>query len=658
MRRVSISPSKEALLSALAMVWLVVSSPLHAQKVGQERLDSLRGVLAAATDGRDLVDAMNDLSKYGGLLIGELDTALHYATAAKNLAEKTGYRKGLGDAHHNLGYYNNSAGHYDAALDEYGKALSIYLDIGHEQGAARTYNTLGNVNADIGNLPEALTNYFTALKLFEKLGDRRGIGNAYNNRGLIYAQQGQFDDALNSYTEALRVYEETGFDHGVGNTCTNIGNLYLNINDLDEALRNYRKSLEINERTGNKTGVAMLYSNMALIEQDRGDHEAAMKNLQAALKLFEAMGHGPGMANSYGALGSLQLAQGNATEGRRWLTKALAAAKDMGDHAMIRSSYRDLAKADSALSDFRNAFLHYKLYVLYRDSLINEENTRKTVQLQMQYEFDKKEAESLAEQDKKDALTRAEIRKQKVIRNSVGAVMLIVVAFSAVVYRQRNKIGREKRRSEELLLNILPEAVAEELKAKGEAEARMIDQVTVLFSDFKGFTVVSEQISARELVKDLNECFSAFDRIMEKHGMEKIKTIGDAYMAAGGLPTPNGTHASDAIKAAMEMRDFIEAGKAAKIAQGLPYFEIRIGIHTGPVVAGIVGVKKFQYDIWGDTVNTASRMESSGEAGMINVSAATHELVKDKFIFTHRGKVVAKGKGELDMYFVDGPMAA
>jgi adenylate cyclase len=216
------------------------------------------------------------------------------------------------------------------------------------------------------------------------------------------------------------------------------------------------------------------------------------------------------------------------------------------------------------------------------------------------------------------------------------------------------ELGIEKQRSDELLLNILPSEIADELKKKGTAEAKLVEQVTVLFTDFKGFTEASEKLSPEELVAEINECFSAFDYIMQKHGVEKIKTIGDAYMAVGGLPSQNSSHATDTVNAAIEIQQFMEKLKKEKAAEGKASFEIRIGIHSGSVVAGIVGVKKFQYDIWGDTVNTASRMESSGEVGRINISGSTYELVKTKFDCSHRGKIAAKGKGEIDMYFVNG----
>ncbi|MDP2176570.1 MAG: adenylate/guanylate cyclase domain-containing protein [Bacteroidota bacterium] len=212
----------------------------------------------------------------------------------------------------------------------------------------------------------------------------------------------------------------------------------------------------------------------------------------------------------------------------------------------------------------------------------------------------------------------------------------------------------EKRNADQLLLNILPVDVAEELKSKGHSEAKQYEKVTVLFTDFLGFTQVSEQLSPEELVNDLNLCFSTFDEITQKHGIEKIKTIGDAYMAAGGLPTPNSTNAKDVVLAALEICNFIEEGKAQKIANNKPYFEVRVGVNTGPLVAGIIGIKKFQYDIWGDTVNTAARLETSCMPGKVNISQSTYELLKDDpdFVFEHRGKINAKGKGEVEMWFV------
>ncbi|MCS6833314.1 MAG: adenylate/guanylate cyclase domain-containing protein, partial [Flammeovirgaceae bacterium] len=249
-----------------------------------------------------------------------------------------------------------------------------------------------------------------------------------------------------------------------------------------------------------------------------------------------------------------------------------------------------------------------------------------------------------------------------VLLTSVSAIFFLVLSVGA--YFAKNKISKqkkliqlEKEKSESLLLNILPQPVAEELKKNGSVKPQYYASATVIFTDFKGFTNIAEQLSPTELVKELDICFKAFDEIVEKYHVERIKTIGDAYMCVGGVPIPNDTHPKDCVEAALEMLAFIEKLKTEKQAKNKPFFEIRIGIHTGKLVAGVIGTKKFAYDVWGDTVNIAARMEQSGEAGRINISKATYEKVKKYFDCEHRGKIAAKNKGEIDMYFVLGKKA-
>jgi class 3 adenylate cyclase len=216
------------------------------------------------------------------------------------------------------------------------------------------------------------------------------------------------------------------------------------------------------------------------------------------------------------------------------------------------------------------------------------------------------------------------------------------------IRQQKIIIEKEKEQSERLLLNILPLKVAEELKNTGRAKPRRYENVTILFTDFQGFTELVTSISEITLEQELNDIFSNFDDIMDDEGIEKIKTIGDSYLAAGGLPEETHDHAQKCISAAKRMIDFLDQ----RNAQNTINWKMRIGIHSGPIVAGVVGKKKFAYDLFGDTINTASRIETSGEPGRINISASTYELIKDEIICIPRGKIPAKGKGVIDMYFV------
>lgn len=215
-----------------------------------------------------------------------------------------------------------------------------------------------------------------------------------------------------------------------------------------------------------------------------------------------------------------------------------------------------------------------------------------------------------------------------------------------------SKLDTEKNKSDELLLNILPKNIAEELKNKGKTEPRFHEMVSVMFTDFINFTKLSEQFGTNELVNEIDYVFKNFDNILLAHGIEKIKTIGDAYMCVAGLNgEPN--HALQMASAAKEIRKFMLEYAIQRKKENKKYFEARIGIHSGNVVSGVVGKSKFAFDIWGDTVNTASRMETTSEGNKINISGATYQLIKDNVSCEHRGKIEAKNKGEIDMYFIN-----
>jgi len=223
-----------------------------------------------------------------------------------------------------------------------------------------------------------------------------------------------------------------------------------------------------------------------------------------------------------------------------------------------------------------------------------------------------------------------------------------------IINKRTEDLIIEKEKTEKLLANVLPKNTASEIMEKGKATKIKYNFVTVLFSDIQGFTQIAEETNPEVLIDELDKFFFYFDSVVEKLGIEKIKTIGDAYMCAGGIPEKNRTNPVEVILAALEMQVYMSKLKETSEVEGMKFWDIRIGIHTGPVVAGVVGQKKLSYDIWGDTVNTASRMESSGEAGKINISGTTYEFAKDFFICEHRGKMPVKYKGELDMYFVNG----
>ena len=278
-----------------------------------------------------------------------------------------------------------------------------------------------------------------------------------------------------------------------------------------------------------------------------------------------------------------------------------------------------------------------------------------------------KARQAAEEQRRKQQTVEAELtaRKERATRVWTAALAGLVLVMSVLYYfRQRANrrtrgelaeknamIEEKRRRSEQLLLNILPKAVASELTITNKVTARRYEHATIMFVDFVNFTRAAEQLEPEMLVKELDFCFSRFDTIIGRYRIEKIKTVGDAYICASGLSDHN-EHPADMIRAALGIQEFLHKLKAERAATGRAYFEARVGIHFGPVVAGVVGVKKFAYDIWGDTVNTAARLEEACEPGRVNASGTVQALAQNEFQWEYRGKIATKNKVGLDMYYV------
>lgn len=323
------------------------------------------------------------------------------------------------------------------------------------------------------------------------------------------------------------------------------------------------------------------------------------------------------------------------------------------------------------IGDYENAYLSIYNALVLNDSLLNQEKILAVAEMREKFEAEKKNNEIQGlKLEKLEAETRFQTNRNRLL---VGLFLLVSLAgFLATRYYVSNKhrnileqknleLSIAHQRSDQLLLNILPEEVATELKQKGQAEAKVYDMATILFTDFIDFTKGVAKLSSEQLLEELNFYFRAFDEIIERYQVEKIKTIGDSYMAVGGLPTPFDDSVKYTVLAALEMQVVVKKRNDHLGGEGIPSFEMRIGVNTGPIVAGIVGVKKFQYDVWGDAVNTASRLENTSEAGRVNISQTTYDLIVDcedeqtgkpLFKFESRGKIAAKGKGEIAMYFV------
>ncbi|MBC7885672.1 MAG: tetratricopeptide repeat-containing sensor histidine kinase, partial [Saprospiraceae bacterium] len=375
--------------------------------------------------------AVNILAKLSQSYWGnDAGKAMDYAEQTLALSEQIGYKKGKGSAYNSMGVINHIKGDYIQAFDFFKKTLLINQEIGNKKGIANSYMNIGNTYMYLGNYPEALKNFITALKIKEEIGDKQGIAGSYVNIGIIYKHQANYPEALKNFFGSLKIFQEIGDQKGISGGYNNIGVIYYDQGNYPEALKNYFASLKIYEAIGDKHGSAVTYNNIGGVYYKQGNYPEALKYQFSALKLAEEIGANRDIASANNDIGNVYIKQKKYNDAAQHLTKSLVLSREISNLEGIKSGYKSLTALDSTQQNFKQALEHYKLYITYRDSLVNEENTVKITQQQMQYAFDIKETELKFQHQ----LTDEQLAKQQFInKQRLQLYLLGLIAFLGII---------------------------------------------------------------------------------------------------------------------------------------------------------------------------------------------------------------------------------
>ena len=527
------------------------------------------------------------------------------------------------------------------------------------------YLQMGNAYSLKGDLTKALDNYFKASKIAIDNNLTEHKGNIKVAIADAYSIMGDSKNAVSFYRNGIVLIkqilqQETANVNDTIDLASaelNLGDEYFKQKKLDSAYYFFNESSKAFKAADYPIGEAYSLGNVGLVLKEKGDFDIAKIDLNKAIEILTEYEDFNPICEYLNALSDISIQEGNNKKALEYANKSLKLAKEYGFKDQISNGYLKLYSLYKKRRSYKNALNLYEKHITYRDSVNSVEKALETADIAASNKLAIADEKAKAELAIADEKTKAEIEKGKTQRLMLigGAIALLIIGFSTVkLFRSNKIIAKEKKRSDGLLKNILPDETAEELKENGSVKAKRFESVSVLFTDFKGFTQFSENLTPEELVKSIDYYFSKFDEIIEKYGLEKIKTVGDAYMCASGLPFPKEDHAYKLTLAALDIVRFVNR-TMNNAANDKPKLAIRVGINSGSVVAGVVGTKKFAYDIWGDAVNVASRMESSGGVGKVNISEDTFNLIKDRkdLYFEARGAIEAKGKGKINMYFVE-----
>jgi len=687
--------------------WLpVLFSLLFWASARAQTADSLAALLKIAPVDTHRVTLLTDYA--WEINESETDLAEAKLKEAIDLAQKLGFKQGEATAWNGLGVLEEIRGNYRKSIEHYEKALALRRQTGDKRGEAGIHTNLGNAYESLGELPTAISQHRESLAIYESIRDTLRMARAFSNISSVLSLGGAYPEAFEALNKARLLVENKGDSPTTFKIYTQLGHNRFDLDMFSKAKDWYQRSLLLRQKSGDPVDIAdglvdlgnaldelnnvdsstlaiKYYLQALKIYQDQDDEpsiglvcnnvgdaykhleqlDEALKYLRESERIRLAIEDEPGLMETYNTINDVLFRQGKTKESLQYIRRYSEIADKIGNENMRMAALKDFARAYAKLGDFSKAYEYQSAYNDLRFKVIDEKRAQNIETQQALTSLQEREM-ALDREKTNTALREAELAKTRTFRNALlgGAVLLILLVgllfnrnrlrarANRLLTAKNETIERERQRADTLLQNILPEKTAEELKTNGTVKPVYYELVTVLFSDFKNFTTIAEKMSPEALVRELDECFRLFDAIVERHGLEKIKTIGDAYMCAGGLPEPNQTHAMDTVRAALEMQQGLQALGKQKAAAGKPFFEMRIGIHSGPVVAGVVGSHKFAYDIWGDTVNTAARLEQGGEPGKVNISETTWEKVRAEFDCTFRGKLPSKNKGEIAMYFV------
>lgn len=584
--------------------------------------------------------------------------AMEFAQKSYSLSEKIGDKRSMISACNRIGILYNTLDEYSKALEYNQKALVLARELADKQLIARCLGSVGNVYFNLNNFKQAIEYHSNALQYNREIGNKKGMASNYTNLGNGYYGLSDYYNAFLNYHKAEVLYKEfsnqtslAGIFLSFGNVCLYASDsvlLKLQIKPTEKFTKTFEfleKAKNLSEETKALAVQKSILSSLTEAYEASGNYSKAYQTYKQYIQIRDSI-EGSAVKRKIEQTEMQFAFEKKETElkyqqqlSAEQLQKQQILNKQQEQTLLLRTKEKELQ---------RLAYLKEKSERQEKEKLLALTAKEKELQSAQMIALEKE-----ASLQKAELVTRKQELKTKQAQRNLfmaGAFLMLLLAVS--VFSGLKRTQKEKRisdslrtQSDSLLHNILPVEVASELKQKGFSEAKLFQDVSVIFTDFIGFTSLAEELSPTELVNEIHKHFTAFDAIIEKHGLEKIKTIGDAYLAVCGLPNAKENHAYHTLLAALDIAKYMNSQTNTK-------FRVRVGVHSGPVVAGIVGVKKYAYDIWGDTVNTAARMEQHSEAGKVNISGATYRLVSHYFECAYRGKIDAKNKGQVDMYFV------